>query len=321
MPFCLTGCNTPTDPQSGPNGSDGSACVNGDGSACHTCKLVSITVVQNATTNNVSLQKTWAAVKKSSDDVIVEATTDPNTPDCWSQIQWSDAGTAVPGHANQRSLSRAAARKYQVQASLGGVSDSLDVWIIWADLTILTSGHRPANAVAHPVQVGDNTDTLGAIEFDSVLAYDQSTQRRQVRGKIVAVAAISPAGIHNVVRSGWVLKRERWTHDWADGNQFKPGNAKTNMWNTTWVDDTLTAMSMLTPDLDDKVYDTDAPDMGIADHDYQTYNLFRQWLEWNGDRASDNSLWYFRARWHNNRITLKDVGPGNQPALPGTPAP
>lgn len=28
-------------------------------------------------------------------------------------------------------------------------------------------------------------------------------------------------------------------------------------------------------------------------------------------RASDNSLWYFQARWRNNRVTMKDVGVGN----------
>ncbi len=138
---CLSGCNSsnsPTGTDSGPNGSDGNTCVNGDGPGCPTCKLVSITVIQNATTSNVTPSRTWVTVKKSTDDVIVQATTDPNTTDCWSQIQWSDAGIAVPGHPNQRSLLRSAAKRYQVLASLGGVSDSLDVWVIWANVNILT---------------------------------------------------------------------------------------------------------------------------------------------------------------------------------------
>jgi hypothetical protein len=319
---CLSGCNScnsPTDNNSGPNGSDGTSCVNGDGPGCPTCKLVSITVIQNATRPNASLDKTWATVRKATDDVIVQATTDPNTPDCWNQISWSgDAGTVVPGHPNQRNLSRAASKKYQIQASLGGVSDSLDVWVLWATVTILTSGHRPANAQPHPLQSGDNSDLLGAIEYDSIIWYDQSTQRREVRGKIVAVATIQPSGIHNVVNAGWALKRERWTHDWVDGRQDHPGNGHTNYWNTDWVDDTLAAMSMLTPDLDDKVYDTDAPDLSTAAvRDYETYNNFRQWLEWNGDRASDNSPWHFQARWQANRVTMKDVGAVNIP-LPNT---
>lgn len=77
------------------------------------------------------------------------------------------------------------------------------------------------------------------------------------------------------------------------------------------VDDTLAAMSVLTPDLDDKVYDTDAPNLGIAPYSYETYNNFRQWLEWKGTRASDYSPWYFRTRWHDKKVTLKEVASGS----------
>ncbi len=68
-------------------------------------------------------------------------------------------------------------------------------------------------------------------------------------------------------------------------------------------------MSVLTPDLDDKVYDTDAPNLGSAAHSYETYNNFRQWLEWNGSPASDKSPWFFQARWREGNVTMKEVGP------------
>jgi len=72
------------------------------------CKLVSLKVVRNATQTNVKGAKNWACVKKNTDDVIVEATTVPNTDDCWKKINWSgDTGDAVPGRPNQRKLSRA----------------------------------------------------------------------------------------------------------------------------------------------------------------------------------------------------------------------
>jgi hypothetical protein len=187
--------------------------------------------------------------------------------------------------------------------------------VIWSTVQILTSGSRPAGAKAFPLAgiSSDGSDKLGAIEYLNPL-----TQMRRVSGKMVAVATIQPAGIHDVVTSGWVLKRERWTHDWADGAPFNPGNARSSQWNTDWVDDTLADMSVLTPDLQDKVYDTDGPNLGSAARSYETYNNFRQWLEWNGTIASDMSPWFFEARWQNNLVTMKAVGAG-QIRLPESP--
>jgi hypothetical protein len=261
-------------------------------------------VISGATQQNVKGAKNWAAVKQSG-HVVVEATTDPNTAACWSQIVWSgDTGSPVAGHPNRRQLPRNSSAVLDVHASLGGVSDELSVWIVWGTVQILASGKRPKNAQAHPPKpLGDGSDNLGAIEYDGFT-------QRQVAGKIVAVATIQPKGIHNIIQAGWVLRRERWTHDWVDGARSKPGNKRDNYWNTDWVDDTLTGMSVLTPDLDDKVYDTDAPNLASAVKDFETYNNFRQWLEWNGARASDEGLWYFQARWRNNQVTMKDVGTG-----------
>ena len=302
----LTGCSSPDSPsRSGPNGSDANTPANCTTVPCPlACKLVSITVISGATQRNVAGPSNWATVRQSG-DVIVEATTDPGTSACAAQIAWTgDTGSAVPGKPNQRKLSTGTSGKLTIRASLGGVSDDLTVWVIWSTFRILTNGRRPAAAMAHPPSpLGDGSDSLGAIE------YLNFAQIHQVAGKIVAVASIQPAGIHNVVASGWVLKRERMTHDWVDGSKSNPGNGKSNQWNTDWVDDTLTGMSVLTPDLDDKVYDTDAPNLGIAAHSYETYNNFRQWLEWNGGPASDKSPWFFQARWREGNVTMKEVGP------------
>ncbi|MEO7595173.1 MAG: hypothetical protein ABI134_28405, partial [Byssovorax sp.] len=133
---------------------------------CPLCKLVSIKVVSNATQTNVTGAKNWACVKKASDDVIVEATTTPNDDATWKQITWSgDTGSAVPGKANQRKLSRATSKKLHIEAALGGVTDSLEVWILWAQVTILTSGTTPANAVNYGARY-DGTESLGAKNFD-----------------------------------------------------------------------------------------------------------------------------------------------------------
>lgn len=305
----LTGCSTSDSPSSsGPANSDpgaGTDCTTG--TCPFACQLVSLTVVSGASQTNVSGPHHWAAVKRAGQNIIVQANTNPDTPACWSRITWSgDSGSPVAGHANQRQFSRANVARFDVRAELGGVAEDLTLWVIWAQVQILTTGRRPHNAQAHPpAPMGDGSDNLGAIE------YTNFAQQRQVAGKIVAVATIQPAGIHNFVTGGWVLKRERWTHDWVDGARNSPGNGHSNQWNTAWVDDTLTGMSVLTPDLDDKVYDTDAPNLGMAAHDYETYNNFRQWLEWNNERASDSAPWFFQARWQNNRVTTKDVGTGN----------
>lgn len=271
---------------------------------CSNCKLVSITIVQNATQTNVTGPKNWATVKKSTDDVIVEATTNPNTPDAWNQINWSgDSGTAVPGKPNQRKLSRATSKKYHVEAELGGVTDHVDVWVIWATVTILTSGTTPANAVQFGSRY-DQTEKLGAKAYDN---------GKKAVGKVVPVAQITPKGVHNVVKSGWGFKREMKGHVWVDGVRL---TSDPRFWTTNWVDDTSDiAFQNLIPDADDKIYDRDAPNIaGFGTTDSEIYYNFRQWVEWNNERCSDNASWYWKGRWKksaNPQVTLKEVDTGN----------
>ena len=91
---------------------------------------VILTVVRNATQTNVVVPKVWATVKSASDEVVVEAITNPNTEVYWHAIDWSgDAG--VPGDKpNQRKLSRATSGKLNIEAQLGGSKDALDIWVI-----------------------------------------------------------------------------------------------------------------------------------------------------------------------------------------------
>jgi hypothetical protein len=279
-------------------------------SHCPPPKLVSITVIQNATQNNVTGAKTWAAVKKSSDDVIVQATTTPkNDASEWNQITWSgDSGTPVAGKPNQRQLPRAASKKYHVQADLGGVSDSLDVWIIWSTVTILTTGTTPPNAPQNGARY-DGTENLGSQVYNGGAA---------AVGKIIGVATITPAGANAIVQAGWKFRRERMSRDWNDGVK----NTASNYWNTTWIDDTsYFSNQKLTPDSDDKIYDRDAPNIAkFGTNDSETYNNFREWTEWNGDNCSDRAGWYWKGRWQASefpQVTFTDVGTGNV-TLPDT---
>ncbi len=273
------------------------------------CKLVSLTVIRNATQTNVTGAKNWATVKKATDDVIVEATTTPNTEACWNQISWSgDSGEAVPGHPNQRKLSRTNSKKYHVEAELGGVKDHVDVWVLWATVNNHTSGTTPPNSVQFG-GIEDGTEKLGAVTWDG---------GKQGAGKVAPVAEITPKGVHDVVKSGWEFKRNRMSHDWIDGVK----NTAANYWNTTWQDDTsLARWKKLIPDADDKIYDLDGPNLfGVGTTDAETYNNFRQWIEWNGETCSANAEWYYQARWQKSaapQIILNDGGTGNI-ALPAT---
>jgi len=274
-------------------------------------KLVKLTVIQNATQNNVTGAKNWAAVKKTTDHVIIEATTSPNTEEAWKKIKWSgDAGTLVKGKLNQRRLSRNASKKYHVEAELGGVKDDVNVWVLWAKVTIDSNPNHvtPPNSVQFGT-LHDGTEKLGARYYKG---------GNWAAGKIAAIAKITPVGVYDVVKSGWKFRRERTTHDWGDGWKVDPGDgAKYYYWTTTWVDDTsYDSFTKLIPDNDDQIYDIDGPTVPYRINDYETYNNFRQWIEWNKEKCSDYGLWYFNGRWKKghgpSEITMVEVGNGNK---------
>jgi len=270
--------------------------------------LVSLTVIRNATQNNVTGAKNWATVKNATGDVIVEATTNPNTPETWQHVQWSgDAGVAVPGHANQRQLSRSVSAHHHVVAELCGASDHVDIWVLWAGVANHTSGTTPANAVQFGSRY-DGTENLGARSYNG---------GNSAVGKVVPVATITPAGVHAVVQSGWSFERQKWRHD------FKDGARDTSRWDSSWQPDTsYPSFQNLVPDANDKIYDRDAPNIagfsGVLDS-YERYDNFREWVEWNGTRCSDYGGWYWRARWKRDQtpqVTLKELNSGSISPLP-----
>ena len=42
----------------------------------------------------------------------------------------------------------------------------------------------------------------------------------------------------------------------------------------------------------------------VAARTSETYNNFRQWVEWAGVPWSDYGCWHFRARWKDQKVTL-----------------
>lgn len=305
--------SSPSGPDSGPGGSGGGACADGGSTPCATCKLVSLTVIRNATQNNVIGSKNWAAVKKSSDDVIVQAKTDPDTLDCWNKINWSgDSGSPVPGHPNQRSLSRTTSKKYHVQAELGGVSDSVDVWVIWADLevkigsgdTIDTGNDASGLAAGHkwPSWLGGGNQLGPMTSEGTSLTYGYTI------GKMQAKATLSPPGIEDVVRSGWHMRRRKTVKGYSNGSQYRSDvNASDNS-TANWVDEDPKSGTSTR-----EIYDLDAPGNDAAItvplvHTHEVYKNFTQSVIVTLDSevlCSDETLWSYQARIDADKATGK----------------
>ena len=191
----------------------------------------------------------------------------------------------------------------------------------------ITRNRTPPNSAQFPTAMRDGTQRLGTVTYQhwSGLMYGQDyVLNMGASAKVAPVATITPTGIHSVVRSGWAFDRERWAHSWMDGRRHSPGNTRSNHWNTTWGDDTSPPMWLrLTPDDSDRIYDLDASDIRYGTRNYESYNNFRQCIEWNGERCSDYAGWYWQVRWRAHRdqrrqITLNDLGLGNV-TLPDQP--
>ena len=295
----MSDVNKPTSPRAG-EGATSARCVK---LACGDCKLVSITVIRNATQTNVTGAKNWAAVKKATDAVIVQATTTPNTQVCWDAIAWSgDTGTAVPGHPNQRALSRSVSKKLHIGASLEGASDFLEVWVIWADIEVkigdgdtLDSGNDSSGlAAGHkwPAALGGG-NKLGPISsIDTGLVYSY------VVGKMQAKAILSPPGIEDIVKSGWSMRRKKTIKGYSNGTQYR----------TTGVDDDDTSYADWV-DNDPKsgtskgeIYDLDAPGCDVAtaanmDRTHEVYKNFKQYVTVTLDSeqiCSEDKAWSYQ---------------------------
>lgn len=238
---------------------------------------------------------------------VVQALTSPaNSPAEWNQIVWA-GGEPVPGKPNQRLVRRQEAGKTTVGATIQGRGPQVTVWVLWAAINVQTSGPRPPRAKSWSEGAAfTGGDTCGAYVVNSF------TMGENARGQVVAVAELAPAGVGRVISAAGMhvqfkFRRQVTAHDFVDGKR-SAGNKAFVPWT---ADDSLPKLQTLDPGPDDRLYDTDGPDLpGGAATSAETYNNFRQWVEWAGAPCSDYGYWYFRARWKDQKVTLKDVGRG-----------
>jgi len=279
-------------------------------------KLVNLSVT-GASQKNVTGTDVWAAAQKKSAQVIIAVTTGPkNSGDEWKLIKWT-GGTPVKGRPNQCAVDRDAPGKVTVKVEYGETTRTIEIWIVSASIEILTDGPRPKGAAPRNAAMRDGTEKLGAVTFptgfqngidDSIAADDPDPKHfvfsTGASGKIIAVATLKPAGVSKVLKAGWTFRRQIMAHDWQNGIKMK--GAKT--WTKTWADDTSGPTYLrLTPDDADKIYDLDEPEIRVARFSSETYNNFRQWVEWNGETCSEFAPWFWQAIWRAKADTTAQI--------------
>lgn len=129
---------------------------------------------------------------------VIQAITSPaNSPTEWNQIVWT-RGEPVPGRLNQRLVPRLLTGKTLVEARIGGSGPRVIVWVMWAAVTIRTSGPRPPRAKSWSAGMPfTGGEVCGAFVVNSF------SMGENARGQVVAVAELADRG-----RSGDLGRRQ-----------------------------------------------------------------------------------------------------------------
>ncbi|HEY1661497.1 MAG TPA: hypothetical protein VGI03_03695 [Verrucomicrobiae bacterium] len=258
-----------------------------------------MTVVSNSATQIDATN--WAVVKSLTNNyVYVQASfsvTNILIPtNAANLILWS-GGEPVPGNPLQRMVTTTNSVETTVSASLTGITNSLNVWVIWSSVQILTSGTNPSPILFEPYGAPGNQ--LGVVYYST---FDYAS------GKICAIATITPAGIHAVVTNGWNFNNQyRMAHDFANGVE------DIDFYDANWVSDPTAVTNM--PDANDQIYLIDSPNIGdFASDSYEKYVNFYDVVTWNAQQCSStNNFWHFQGRWKVNAtpdVTFTNVGTG-----------
>jgi hypothetical protein len=266
--------------------------------------LQSLTVVSNSAVQ-VGGTNNWAAVMTTTNDwVYVQAGLS-----LWFQdtnaanfIQWSGA-QPVPGNPYLARVSKGTSAETTVTATLGSTSLSLNVWIVWSTISIMTSSNSPSS-LSFPFIIPGG-DQLG-IQY-----YSNSNA---AVGKICGTVTLTPSGVGSIITNGWFCQQNKWNQIFIDGTAADIG--------TNWVTDTTSQTNV--PNGNDKLYFIDAPNIegNAGTSSLEIYYNFYDYATWNGQTCScTNNFWHFRSRWKFNQtpqITFIDLGTGSI-AIPSNP--
>ena len=264
---------------------------------------VSITVVSNA----IHVGSTnWAAVKATNEYAYIEASiSNGNTNDA-TKIVWSGKSEPVPGNPLQRRVSKSESKEMPVTARLGDSVSSLDVWIIWATVTVRhTNSKTPyssttdtGNDKQFPDYVPGNL--LGSVVTNIGSSVGIVARKVEVKGKL------TPSGVRRVAAGSWsfyqMLSDRRWLND------TNIVTARTNAVDSTFNTETLQDR---TPDLHEEIFGLDAP-VGLILAEFEAFKRnsnFRVIVRWNDQIASDPADWWVRQKVENqgtNTVVLEN---------------
>jgi hypothetical protein len=239
-------------------------------------------------------------------ECAITLTTEPNNNASeWMQIAWSSGGVVL-SFPNQRTVSRNEAKKMTLTARFGSSVETINIWVLWATVRVQTQGPRPARAVSWTVGAPfTGGEVCGAVVVPAF------SMGENARGQIVAKATLEPPGVGKLIsdagkNSLLKFRRQVTAHDFADGKRAAgPKNF------SPWAgDDSIDQMMTIDPGPDDALYDTDSPELPTALRTSETYNNFRQWVTFDGAPCSSYGTWFFRARWKNRKVILKEIGEG-----------
>jgi hypothetical protein len=231
-------------------------------------------------------QRTYVVPKDALDPIFFTATTGPNnSAEEWGRIVWTvNGGFQVLDGGKKISVAGNATGLFTVTATLDGESDSINLWVFWATVDIITAGAIPAgcnlNFDFERSEVPENPRDLGPYwRLDRALGV----------GRICARATFQPAGIRQVLTANLKFcRRIDAEFDCADGRTFggKPRTDHTKHPSCLQMD--LTAQ--------EEIFDLDAPCV-YADHRSEFFNELRinftQWVTFRHVRCSNEAQWHF----------------------------
>jgi hypothetical protein len=181
-------------------------------------KVVSNSAAQIDATN-------WAVVKSLTNDyVIVQATLNGAAPaSVTNLIRWN-GGLAVTNNPLQRWVSKTNSAETTVTASIGSLTNSLNVWVVWANLTIKTSGTLDSDDKADDISGGYwPTELGGGNGLGPINCQSTSLTYAYTIGKMEAKAILQPTGIGNLITNGWDMHRTKEVITWDNGGNYNSG--------------------------------------------------------------------------------------------------
>jgi hypothetical protein len=260
-------------------------------------KLESVELVTGATVNHVIPLHTWATVKNTNSPtqyVVVRAKTSPDIDPTFLPagiITWS-GGEAVVTNQFQRKVPKNISAHTELVASCGGSSATGHVWVLWSEVTVQHSGDKTAyNAETDTGNDKDFPDYCGGADLGEENRLQESP--RYLGWKVEVKVAITPAGVHNVIATGWDFYQTYTTVDF--NNVTNNPSVASNRVDQYFNDGEFLDKS---PDPNDSIFALDGPGIysEVPFNYYKSTCNFKIWARWDGHYVSSETKWWIRQK-------------------------